>query len=210
VAEEGAMIDAMSDGRLDLGVGRGFQPIEFQGFKIEQSKSREIFAEALEVIIRAWTQEPMSFKGAHFDIPHLSVRPKPVQKPHPPVWIAAISDPSFELAGKWGLNLLCSLLHGFRSEHLTQLLADYRRSLRSAGHNPADHQVAALCMVYCAESSELARQEFGGPVMWYYHKIANYVGPLNRRPPINSYEAYPGIRYSARTVQWDELLLTVA
>ena len=64
VAEEGAMVDLMSDGRLDLGVGRGFQPIEYQGFTVDQSKSREIFDEALDVIVRAWTEEPMSFKGS--------------------------------------------------------------------------------------------------------------------------------------------------
>ena len=55
VAEEAAMVDLMSDGRLDLGVGRGFQPIEYQGFTVNQSKSREIFDEALDVIVRAWT-----------------------------------------------------------------------------------------------------------------------------------------------------------
>jgi natural product biosynthesis luciferase-like monooxygenase protein len=206
VAEEGAMIDAMSDGRLDLGVGRGFQPIEFQKFQVDQSKSREIFAEALEVIIRAWTQERISFKGSHFDIPQFSVRPKPVQKPHPPIWIAAISDPTFELAGKWGFNLLCSLLHGFRSEHLDGLVEEYRRTLRGAGHNSNNYRVGALCMVYCAESTEQARQDFGWPVMWYYRNIANHVAPSKRDPAIGGYEAYPGIRFSTRTIQWDELL----
>jgi len=206
VAEEGAMIDLISDGRLELGVGRGFQPIEYRAFGIDQSKSREIFDEALEVIVRAWTEERMSFQGQHFDIPQHSVRPKPLQKPHPPIWIAGISDSSFVMAGQRGFNLLCSLVYGFKSDRLARLVAGYREALRSQGHHPAEREIGALCMVYCAESSEQARQEFGGPVMWYYRNIANYVAPPSNQQPAKGYEAYPGIRYSARTVQWDELL----
>ena len=206
LAEEGAMVDLMSDGRLDLGVGRGFQPIEYQGFTVDQSKSREIFDEALDVIVRAWTEEPMSFKGGHFDIPRQSVRPKPLQKPHPPIWIAAISDPSFELAGRWGFNLLCSLVYGFKSERLRQLLADYRDALRDKGHNPDDREIGALCMVYCAESTEQARQDFGGPVLWYYRNLANLVAPPLSQPASEGYETYQGILKAAQSVQWDELL----
>jgi alkanesulfonate monooxygenase SsuD/methylene tetrahydromethanopterin reductase-like flavin-dependent oxidoreductase (luciferase family) len=206
VAEEGAMIDLISNGRLELGVGRGFQPIEYQTFGIEQSKSREIFDEALEVIIRAWTQEQMSFEGVHYEIKEQSVRPKPLQKPHPPVWIAALSDPTFALAGKWGLNLLCSLVYGFKSYHLEQLVADYQGALRSNGHRPDDHEIGALCMVYCADSAEQARQDFGGPVLWYYRNVANYVAPPRADQSTPGYEAYGGMRYTARTVQWDELL----
>src|SRR5208337_4411471 len=63
VAEELAMLDLMSDGRLDFGVGRGYQPLEFKGFQIDQAKSRGIFNESLEVIMQAWTQERVNFKG---------------------------------------------------------------------------------------------------------------------------------------------------
>ena len=206
VAEEGAMVDLMSDGRLDLGVGRGFQPIEYQAVAVDQSKSREIFDEALDAIVCAWTEEPMSFKGDHFDIPEQSVRPKPLQKPHPPIWIAAISDPSFELAGRRGFNLLCSMVYGFKSERLHHLLADYRDALREEGQNPGEREIGASCMVYCAESIEQARRDFGGPVLWYYRNIANLVAPPLGQPPPQGYETYPSIRKTAQTVQWDELL----
>jgi luciferase family oxidoreductase group 1 len=206
VAEEGAMVDLMSDGRLDLGVGRGFQPIEYQSFAVDQSRSRAIFDEALQAIVRAWTEEPMSFKGDHFDIPEQSVRPKPLQKPHPPIWIAAISDLSFELAGMRGFNLLCSLVYGFKSERLQHLIANYRDALRENGQNPDEREIGASCMVYCAESTERARQEFGGPILWYYRTIANFVAPPPGQPPPEGYETYPNIRRAAQTVQWDELL----
>jgi alkanesulfonate monooxygenase SsuD/methylene tetrahydromethanopterin reductase-like flavin-dependent oxidoreductase (luciferase family) len=206
VAEEAAMVDLMSDGRLDLGVGRGFQPIEYQGFGVDQTKSHEIFDEALDVIVRAWTEEPMSYKGGHFDIPEQSVRPKPLQKPHPPIWIAAISDLSFELAGHRGFNLLCSMVYGYKSERLRQLLADYRDALREEGHDSDEREIGALCMVYCAESTEQARQDFGAPVLWYYRNFADRISPPLRQAPVDGYETYPRIRRAAQSVQWDELL----
>src|SRR6202162_3712114 len=85
VAEEGAMVDLMSDGRLDLGVGRGFQPVEFRGFGLDQARSHEMFDEALQIIERAWTGETVSFEGKHFKIGGPPVRPQPIQQPHPPI-----------------------------------------------------------------------------------------------------------------------------
>jgi natural product biosynthesis luciferase-like monooxygenase protein len=210
VAEEGAMIDLMSDGRLELGVGRGFQPVEYRGFAADQTKSSEIFDEALQIILQAWSEGRVSFKGVHFDIPEHSVRPQPVQKPHPPIWLAAIRDDTFVLAGKLGFNLLCSLVYGFKSDYTAQLLKSYRESLRAQGHNPAEREIGALCMVYCAESTDMARQEFGAPVLWYFRTIANYIAPPAGQKPIEGYEAYAHIHHAARTVQWDELLDTGA
>jgi natural product biosynthesis luciferase-like monooxygenase protein len=206
VAEEGAMIDLISDGRLDLGVGRGFQPIEYRGFAADQTKSREIFDEALQVIVQAWTSGEAGFKGAHFDIPTHTVRPMPLQKPHPPIWVAAISDDTFALAGKAGFNLLCSLVYGFKSDYTAQLLSTYRDNLRTHGHNPDEREVGALCMVYCADSIHQARQDFGGPVLWYFRTMANYMSGGAGQKPMPGYENYGHIRYAARTVQWDELL----
>jgi luciferase family oxidoreductase group 1 len=206
VAEEAAMIDLMSDGRLDLGVGRGFQPIEYQGFTVDQSKSREIFDEALHVIVRAWTEEPMSFKGSYFDVPVQSVHPKPLQKPHPPIWIAAVSDLSFEVAGSRGFNLLCSLVYGFKSERLQELLAGYRSALLDKGHNADEREIGALCMVYCCESPEQARRDFGAAALFYYRNVANLVAPPLSQPVLEGYDTYPSIRKAMKRVQWDELL----
>src|SRR5216683_1150549 len=97
VAEEGAMVDLMSDGRLDLGVGRGFQPVEFRGFGVDQARSHEMFDEALQIIERAWSGETVAFKGRHFNIEEHAVRPKPIQQPHPPIWLASVTAPSFEM-----------------------------------------------------------------------------------------------------------------
>jgi alkanesulfonate monooxygenase SsuD/methylene tetrahydromethanopterin reductase-like flavin-dependent oxidoreductase (luciferase family) len=208
IAEEGAMVDLMSDGRLDLGVGRGFQPVEFRAFGIDQARSSEIFDEALQIIERAWTPEPLRFSGKHFSIEEQIVRPTPLQRPHPPIWLAAVTAPSFELAGTNGYNLLSTLVPGFHHELKAQYLHTYDRALRAGGHDPAKKESAAVCMVYCAETTEQARQDFGGPVLWYFRTMENYIAA--RGAPNESYETYERIRRYAHSVQWDELLQTRA
>lgn len=206
VAEDYAMLDLMSDGRVDFGVGRGYQPGEYQGFGIDQSKSRGIFNEYLEVILQAWTQDRVNFKGVHFNLENQPVRPKPLQKPHPPVWVAALSDATFPLIGKWGFNLLCSPVFGFQGKTAHDLLASYRKALIAGGHDPATKEVAALVMVYCAETTEQARREFMDAVLWYYRTIAKYVSPPAGHDPVKTYELYTKTRDLAARVTWAELL----
>ena len=209
VAEEGAMIDLMSDGRFDLGVGRGFQPVEFRGFGIDQSQSHQIFSEALEIIERAWTGETVSFEGRHFKVDEHAVHPRPIQQPYPPIWLAAVSAASFEMAGMRGYNLLCSLAPGF---HTSEYVQTYRKALQTGRHDAAKKQIGALCMVYCADTTEQARQDFGGPVLWYFRMMEKYVawqaGKAGK--PIEGYEEYERVRRYASTVHWDELLQTHA
>jgi natural product biosynthesis luciferase-like monooxygenase protein len=205
VAEEGAMVDLMSDGRLDLGVGRGFQPVEFRGFGVDQVRSHEMFDEALHIIERAWTGETVSFEGKHFKIDEHAVRPRPIQQPHPPIWLAAVNAPSFEMAGMRGYNLLCTLVPGFHNPLTIEYLQTYRRALRAGAHEATKKQIGALCMVYCADTTEQARQDFGGPVLWYFRTMEKYVAAQAGKP-IEGYEEYEKVRRYAHTVDWDELL----
>jgi natural product biosynthesis luciferase-like monooxygenase protein len=207
VAEEGAMVDLMSDGRLDLGVGRGFQPVEFRGFGVDQARSHEMFDEALQIIERAWTEETVSFTGKHFKIDEHAVRPRPIQQPHPPIWLAAVNAPSFEMAGMRGYNLLCTLVPGFHNPLTADYLQTYRTALRGGGHDAAKKQIGALCMVYCADTTEQARQDFGGPVLWYFRMMEKHIAFAGRK---SDYEEYEKVRRYAHTVDWDELLQTRA
>ncbi|HTY55572.1 MAG TPA: LLM class flavin-dependent oxidoreductase [Candidatus Binataceae bacterium] len=206
VAEEYAMLDLMSDGRVDFGVGRGYQPIEFKGFQLDQAKSRGIFNESLEIIMQAWTQERVNFKGVHFNIQDLAIRPKPLQKPHPPVWVAGLSEATFPMVGKWGCNLLCAPVFGFQGNSAADLLNSYRQALRASGHDPATKEIAALCMVYCAETTAQARREFSESVMWYYRTIAKYIAPPAGQGPVKTYELYTKTRDLAAKVSFEELL----
>jgi len=206
VAEDGAMIDLMSDGRLDLGVGRGFQPGEFRGFGIDQTKSHEMFDEALQIIQTAWTRDTVAFRGKHYNIEEHEVRPKPLQRPHPPIWLAAVTAPSFEMAGVRGYNLLCTLVPGFHSALTPEFLETYRRALRSKGHDPAQREIGAVCMVYCAETTEQARQDFGGSVLWYFRQMENYIAAHAAEQQIAGYEEYDKIKRFAHTIRWEELI----
>jgi natural product biosynthesis luciferase-like monooxygenase protein len=206
IAEEGAMLDLMSDGRLDLGVGRGFQPVEFSGFGVDQAKSHEKLIEALQIIERAWTCETVAFKGKHFDIAEHAVRPQPIQQPHPPIWLAAVTGPSFEMAGTRGYNLLCSLVPGFHGVLTAEYLHTYRRALMTSGHDPTKKQIGALCMAYCAETTAQARQDFAEPVLWCFRQIENYIPAHSAAQPAETYEEYERIRRFAHTINWNELL----
>ncbi len=206
LAEDYAMLDLMSDGRIDFGVGRGYQPNEFRGFGIDQEKSRGIFNESLEVILQAWTQDRVNFNGVHFKFEDQPVRPKPLQKPHPPVWMASLSEATFSIVGKWGFNLLCAPVFGFQGKAADDLIIKYRDALRSGGHDPATRKIGALCMVYCADTTEQARREFADPVLWYYRTIAKYVAPQVGQAPVKSYELYTKTRDLASTITWEQLL----
>jgi natural product biosynthesis luciferase-like monooxygenase protein len=205
VAEEFALLDLMSDGRVDLGVGRGYQPHEFRGYGVDQTKSRGMFNEAIEIILQAWTQERVNYSGVHYQVKDVPVRPKPLQKPHPPVWMAALSPESFVQAGRKGFNLLCAPVFGFGGTSGVENLANYRQALRQAGYDPATKQIAALCMIYAAETAEQAARDFADPVIWYYRTFSKYIAPPPGEPPVKTYEPYVGVRDMAAAVTWEQL-----
>ena len=105
-ASDFALVDILSHGRLDFGVGRAYQPHEFVGLGVPMDQSREMLAEGLDIVLKSWTQEKISYKGKFWTIPEpVEVLPKPVQKPHPPVYQATISPESFEQAARAGINI---------------------------------------------------------------------------------------------------------
>src|SRR5207244_4110394 len=91
LAEELAIVDILSEGRLDVGVGRGNRPVEFEGYRVPQIENRERFDESLAIIVKARTAERFSFEGRHFTIPEVRVIPKPLQRPHPPIYVVCTS-----------------------------------------------------------------------------------------------------------------------
>src|SRR5437762_6529294 len=108
IAEEWAMVDILSEGRLEFGLGRGYQPSEFRGLGVSMEATRERFDESLEIVRLAWTTERLTFAGKHYRVDDVRVLPKPVQKPHPPLWTAAVSPDTYTLAARRGLKILTS------------------------------------------------------------------------------------------------------
>src|SRR5947207_15077166 len=106
LAEQMALVDIISKGRLDMGVGRGNRPAEFPGYRVPQQENRERFEEALEILTRAWTQETFAFEGRYYKIPDVRVIPKPVQKPHPTIYQVCVSKESIENTALRGWPML--------------------------------------------------------------------------------------------------------
>jgi luciferase family oxidoreductase group 1 len=106
VAEEVAMLDVLSGGRADVGLGRGYQRYEFERFGLQLDSGGQRWDEALDVLLKALEGKSFSYHGKLFDIPETTIYPKPVQKPRPPIWITAQSEYSIQAAARRGLNVL--------------------------------------------------------------------------------------------------------
>ncbi len=106
LAAELAMLDNISNGRLDAGFGRAFIPKEFDVFGVSMDESRARFEEGIDIITRLWTEERISYEGKFHRFHDVRLMPRPVQKPHPPIWIAAVATKeSFIWAGRHGYHV---------------------------------------------------------------------------------------------------------
>src|SRR5688572_1177933 len=140
-----AMLDNLSNGRLDAGFGRAFLPKEFEVYGVPMSESRERFEESISIIRKLWVEERISHKGKFWNLDDVRLMPRVVQKPHPPVWIAAIStEESFVYAAKNGFNLMIVPYAG-KPGQLQEFVKLYRRLW--VGSNEPQIQVAQFCYV---------------------------------------------------------------
>jgi alkanesulfonate monooxygenase SsuD/methylene tetrahydromethanopterin reductase-like flavin-dependent oxidoreductase (luciferase family) len=106
LAEELALVDILSGGRLNWGAGRGFEPTEFRAFGVPLEETGPRFREAVDVVLQAWTSERLTFHGKFWDFDDVEVLPKPLQRPHPPTWVAATSSEARSWAASAGHRIL--------------------------------------------------------------------------------------------------------
>lgn len=133
LAGELAMLDCISGGRVDAGVARAFLPHEFAAFGVSMDESRGRFEEGIEALKLLWTQDKVTFKGEFHSFEDVTSLPKPVQRPHPPIWIAAIATPaSFKWAGEQGYNMMVVPYIGDYDE-LAEHLHLYRSAYDESG-----------------------------------------------------------------------------
>jgi probable F420-dependent oxidoreductase len=102
IAEDGATLDVISDGRAVLGAGVGYQPRDFAPFGVPLKERGRLSDEALEIIRACWTEERVSYDGRHFTLDGVSLRPRPVQRPHPPIWVGGWTAQGLERAARLG------------------------------------------------------------------------------------------------------------
>ena len=169
-AEEAATVDQISQGRLDFGIGRSGFPRAYSGYGVPYDESRERFQESLDVILKAWTQEGFSHAGKYFTFDNLTVVPRPYQKPHPPMWVAATTHETFPMVGSMGLSLVTGL-RGFDVPEARRHLNAYRAARKAAGH-PGDGNVYIRMPVYVAATAAQARSEPEESTMRSYRRLA--------------------------------------
>jgi alkanesulfonate monooxygenase SsuD/methylene tetrahydromethanopterin reductase-like flavin-dependent oxidoreductase (luciferase family) len=200
LAEEGAVLDVLSRGRLDFGVGRGHPfPGVYESFHIPPAESRERFTEALDVLVGAWTHEPFSYDGRFFQVPEISVVPKPLQQPHPPIFVAAGSPETYVAAGQRGLDILVPG-HVQPLAALREHLAAYRQAGSAAAHQ-SRQRVIFLIPIYLAEGQRQAEEDPEPHVMYYYRVL----GELLSGDFPESYQRYGEARKRVGTLTYAEI-----
>ena len=186
IAEQLAMVDLMSGGRLELGVGRGFVPYDYQTLGVAVDQGQDRTREGLEIILKAWSGEAFSYQGKFFQFENLEVWPRPEQRPHPPVWVACSGSPdSFQGAGENGYNLL-SVSSLRPMEKLAELVQLYRDAWNAGGREPGGFKYATHFQIVVDEDRDRARRVASEAIMKYFrlHGEALAMHPMsaNRGP----------------------------
>src|SRR5262249_9882000 len=146
----------LSNGRLDFGVGRGYLGGEFAGFGVNMDDSTTLFRESLQIIQKAWTEECVTFNGKHFQLENVRIAPKPVQRPCPPLLVAAVSPSSLTWAAEQGLRIMTGPFVSFDTMQVQH--AQYRADLERNGFDRALYAECPLQRnVLVADSTEEAR-----------------------------------------------------
>jgi alkanesulfonate monooxygenase SsuD/methylene tetrahydromethanopterin reductase-like flavin-dependent oxidoreductase (luciferase family) len=177
-ASDFALIDILSHGRLDFGVGRAYQPHEFLGLGLKMEQSRAMFREGLDIILKAWTQERVSYKGDFWTIdPAVELLPKPVQQPHPPIYQATISPESFDQAARGGWHLQFASPFTYRTyreiwmDELEKAVGRYETLCVVNGRDPKAAERMILLPFFVHEDARLAREIYAPHVEWFYTKV---------------------------------------
>jgi alkanesulfonate monooxygenase SsuD/methylene tetrahydromethanopterin reductase-like flavin-dependent oxidoreductase (luciferase family) len=171
VAERVATLDLVSRGRVELGIGEGATTTELHPFGRRYRDKRAVWEESVRALIPMLTEPAVEFHGEYLDFPLRNVLPKPIQRPHPPLWVACSKPETVAAAGGWGMGCLCfqfvsaeaayALVHGYYEAFTQRLqpLADYAT-------NP---NIAVVCAFMCAETDEEAQRRAEG---WSFFQFA--------------------------------------
>jgi alkanesulfonate monooxygenase SsuD/methylene tetrahydromethanopterin reductase-like flavin-dependent oxidoreductase (luciferase family) len=172
-AERVAMLDHLSEGRFELGVGRGSSSTEFQGFGIaDGDTTKSMMDEVLPQLLAMWRDGEYAYDGECFSMPRRHVLPKPYTQPHPPLWIACGSPSTFEKAGRLGMGALC-FTNG-TPDQLEPLIETYRRAIAECDQPVGDYvneNVAVVSRLLCLESRDRALDLVLGSRSSYYQSL---------------------------------------
>ena len=179
IAEEGAMLDLLTHGRFQWGIGRGITGHEFHSFGLEPGKSRAIFNEIHDAVIAAWTTGRMEIEGGNFETPSTEIAPSVVQRPHPPVWVTAQSPASVEWAAERDYP---AMQIGESLEVGRRQLETYRAAAKKAGTQTRRGGIVPLRMIHVAKTDAQAREEAAERVLAFWDHTARTAAPDYKSP----------------------------
>ncbi|MGD9998467.1 MAG: LLM class flavin-dependent oxidoreductase [Ilumatobacteraceae bacterium] len=198
VAERMATADIVSNGRLEVGTGRSSSPYQLEAFGVDVGTTREQWEESIKLLPRLWTEEDVTYEGRFWNwSDKVTVVPRPVQQPHPPLWVASTQPDTCRLAGEKGVGLLMT---GIRAP---ELLAENIAVYKAASEQPIDqvgmfqnNQAALFTIGFCNEDDDKARLLGGQGGQWYVNRVNEIYKNDWRGTPL---EAVPdSYRYHAK------------
>lgn len=199
VAERIATLDILSDGRVDFGTGRGSNPFQIEPFGVDIATNREEWEEIVRVIPEMWKDGWYSHDGRFFQLEERNVLPKPLQKPHPPIWVACQQPDTFVLAGQKGIGALCFTVG--KPGDLKERIDSYREAVASPVDQVGEFtndQVAGFTITLCDEDDATAAEIMGPQALWYFDVIRKIYGPTWEK--MREEEVPPSYRYHSLNV----------
>ena len=204
IAEEVATLDHVGRGRFEFGVGRSGLPTAYQGYNIPYGESRERFYEYLDIVVKAWTEDRLSYDGKYFHYSDVCVVPKPYQSPHPPIRIAATTDDTFPTVGRMGFPIFIGL-RGQGMAEVAQQVRSYRKAWEHAGHEgPID--VSLRVPVYVAETRESALMEPEASFMRQFRRLGSQLASSATSPGADPSEARAERSRQLAALTWEDVL----
>jgi alkanesulfonate monooxygenase SsuD/methylene tetrahydromethanopterin reductase-like flavin-dependent oxidoreductase (luciferase family) len=185
LAEEAAMLDLVSGGRMDFAAGGGHPHSRaYECFGADHKSTHDIMAEGLQIIRKAWSEETLTFDGKFFQIPEVIINPKPVQKPLPPFYMATSSLDGVEVGARLGINLFLPI-HTRTPDQVYEFADAYWAGLKKNGHDPKTKELGLLIPMHLAKTTAEAKSRSEAGVMSYFKTILDlrldYTDWLNRR-----------------------------
>src|SRR5438445_3571946 len=185
LAEQAAMLDLISNGRMDFAAGGGHPHSRaYECFGADHKSTHEVMAEGLEVIRKAWSDDTLTFTGKFFQVPEVVVNPKPVQKPLPPFYMASSSLEGVEVAARLGINLFLPI-HTRTPEQVIEFANAYWDGLKKRGYDPKAKELGLLVPMHLAGTISEAKTRSEAGIMSYFKTIADmrsdYIDWLTRR-----------------------------
>lgn len=175
-AERVAMLDVLSNGRLEVGLGRGFSPREYQAFGVDMQHSRALTQETLDILRLSFTRQPITYQGQRLSFENLDILPHVVQQPHPPLWSAAVSPESFEWSARQGLGVLAG---PFKPWFMTRAdIRRYQKAWRERSQILEAPRIGMTLGILCLPDGKRAKQLAKPAFEWFYRALFQTVRPV--------------------------------